>query len=102
LPEVETVSQAGFPETVQEVKSAGEGVTVMVDAPPAAGTLAVAGVRVTDPVAPDWDRVNVLSPMVTLAERAVTELLGAAVQETLFSAVVTVSQPGCPVTVQVL
>ena len=75
---------------------------MMVPVAPAAGAEPEEALRVTDPVAPDWDRVNVLSPMVTLAERAVTELLGAAVQETLFSAVVTVSQPGCPVTVQVL
>jgi hypothetical protein len=99
LAAVETVSQAGWPETVHEVKSAGMGVTAMVLLPPAAGARAEVGLRVTEPVAAAWVRVKVLSPTKRVAERGETEGLGEAVQETVLAAVETVSQAGWPETV---
>ena len=100
LPVVETVSQAGGVLTVQVLKSAGVGVTVMAPVPPGAGAEAEVGLRVREPVAPDWERAKDLSPMMRVAERAVTELLAWAVQLTVLPVVETVSQAGLPVTVQ--
>jgi hypothetical protein len=99
---VETVSQVGAPVTVQVVKSAGVGVTVMEpDARQAAGAVAEVGLRATVQVAPDWVRVKVLSPMVRMAERGATRFWGA-VQLMVLFVVETVSQAGAPVTVQVV
>ena len=70
--------------------------------PPAEGIEAEEALRVRLPVAPDWFRVKVLSPMVTLADRAFTELLAAAFQLTVLPEVDTVSHEGFPETVQVL
>jgi hypothetical protein len=53
-------------------------------------------------VAPDWFSVNVLSPMVTLADRALTELFAAAFQLIVLPEVERVSQVGLPETVQVV
>ena len=94
------VSQAGGVLTVQVVKSAGVGVTVMEPVAPGAGAEAEVGLRVREPVAPDWERAKDLSPMMRVAERAVTELLAWAVQLTVLPVVETVSQAGLPVTVQ--
>ena len=70
--------------------------------PPAEGRAADEVLRVRLPVAPDWFRVKVLSPMVTLADRVFTELVAAAFQLTVLPELDTVSQEGFPETVQVL
>ena len=73
-----------------------------VPEPPPARIEAEDELSMSVPVAPDWFRVNVLSPIVTFAERAATESLAAAVQLTMLADVDTVSQEGLPETVQVL
>jgi hypothetical protein len=75
-------------------------VTVTVPEAPEAGAEAAAGLMATEPEAPDCESVKVRLSMVRVAERAVTELLAAAVQEREFPVVVTISQGGVPETVQ--
>ena len=67
---------------------------------PAPGADADAGLMLSDPVAPCWERVNVRLSMVSVAVRGETELLAAAVQERLLPEVDTMSQDGEPETVQ--
>ena len=96
---VVTVSHAGRPDTVQVLKSAGVGVTVIVPVTPAAGAEADAGLMLTEPVAPSWVRIKVLLSMPKVAVRDETELLVAAVQERVLPLFVTMSHDGAPETV---
>jgi len=98
--DLEALSQAVCPVTVQELWSAGVGVTVTVPEAPAAAGLAEEALSDTEPVAPAWFSVKDLSPMVRAADRAVTELFDCAVQLTVEPDMETESQAGLPVTVQ--
>ena len=96
------LSQAGGALTVQVVKSAGEGATVTLPEPPAAGADPEAALRVTEPTAPLCVIVKLFSPMVSVWERLLTELLACAAQETAVALRVAVSQAGGLLTVQVV
>ena len=72
----------------------------MVPVMPPPGADADAGLMLSDPVAPSWERVKVWLPMARVAVRGETELLAAAVQESVLPEVERMSQDGELETVQ--